>query len=116
MRERPCRLEPAGCRRRYSSNTPSAASVPLPSAASPGPIQRLAGWAAAVPAGLERGIVVVAVKAPAELTAAPTAGTPAKSRVWTNALESRVTPPAHSEPAEGPADPDTVTVSPAEIG
>src|SRR6266516_5590825 len=51
MRERPCRLEPAGCRRRYSSNTPSAASVPLPSAASPGPIQRLAGWAAAVAAG-----------------------------------------------------------------
>src|SRR6266536_5051690 len=51
MRDRPCRLGPAGCRRRYSSHTPSAASVPLPRATSPGMIQRLAGWAAAVVAG-----------------------------------------------------------------
>src|SRR5512133_3644096 len=59
-------------------------------------------------------MVVVALKEPSGRTAAPTAGTPAKSWVWTKALESRVTPLAHSEPAEsGPTDPDTVTLPPA---
>jgi hypothetical protein len=51
MGDRPCRLEPGGCRRRYSAHTPSAASVPLPKATSPGMIQRLARWAAAGVAG-----------------------------------------------------------------
>jgi hypothetical protein len=42
MRDRACRLRLAGCRRRYHSHAPSAASVPLPRAASHGIIQRLA--------------------------------------------------------------------------
>src|SRR6266536_6303951 len=166
MPDRPWRLGPAGCRRRYHSPTPNAASVPLPSATSPGMTQGLAGWAAGVvaggagtcgwvtggivsvssagagvvvvgaarttsvappkapppqrpemvwvPAALERGILVVVVKVPSGLTAAYTAGTSAKSWVWTNALESRVTPFAQAEPAaSGPTDPDRVTVSPA---
>jgi hypothetical protein len=51
MPDRPWRLAPAGCRRRYSSHTPRAASVPLPTAASPGMTQRRADWAAAGVAG-----------------------------------------------------------------
>jgi hypothetical protein len=53
-------------------------------------------------------MVVVVVKAPPGFTVAYTAGSPAKSRVWTNASEIKVTGPGQS----GPTDPYTVTVSP----
>jgi hypothetical protein len=51
MRERPGPTGPPGCRRRYSSHTPRAARPPLPRAASPGMIQRVAALAAAGVAG-----------------------------------------------------------------
>jgi hypothetical protein len=58
--------------------------------------------------------MVVVVKVPSGRTAAPSAGTSANSRLESNALDSSLTPVAHSEPAEfGPTDPDRVTVSPA---
>jgi hypothetical protein len=59
-------------------------------------------------------MMVVVAKVPFGRTAAPSAGTPANSWVEKNALESSLTPVAHSEPAEfGPTDPDKVTLSPA---
>src|SRR5215211_7648652 len=61
-------------------------------------------------------MMVVVVKVPFGRTAAPSAGTSANSWVDSNALDSNLTPVAHSEPATDsgrPTDPDRVTRSPA---
>jgi hypothetical protein len=60
-----------------------------------------------VPAGVDRGILVVAAEVPSGRTAATTAGTPANPSVCTNALDNNMTPVAQAEPAgAGPTDPD----------
>jgi hypothetical protein len=74
MGDRPCRLGPAGCRRRYSAHTPSAASVPLPRATSPGMIQRLARWAAAGVADCVGGPVTAGADTAGAVTVGPVAG------------------------------------------
>src|SRR6266536_2636254 len=101
MRDRPCRLEPAGCRRRYSSHTPSAASAPLPRATSPGMIQRLASWAAAGMAGWPGGPAT----AGADTCGWVTGGVVADGAAGAGVVVG--------DAAAGPTDPDRVTVSPA---